>query len=140
RRTGRPGRVPRGADTSADGSGGEEIDRLRRRHGRDVLGLEAEQHDPLHELLLEVRVAELRRDDLAGRHRPVRRDREPQDDLALERRVLSERAVVERVDRALVLIEYPLDLLAAARRTVVARAGARPGPGSRRGDPLDGAL
>src|SRR5690606_1728422 len=104
------------------------------------LGLEAEQHDALHELLLEVRIAELRRHHLAGRHRSVRRDREPQHELALERRVLPERTVVERIDRALVLVEYPLDLLAAARRTIVARAGARPRSGCRRRHALDGAL
>src|SRR5690606_11929610 len=111
-------------------SSGKEIDRLGSRNGRDVLRLETKQHYPLHELLLEIRIPELRRDHLARRHRPVRRNREPQHDLAFERRILSQRAVVERVDRTLVLIEDPLDLLAAARCTIVTRAAARPGPGA----------
>src|SRR5690606_14895887 len=120
------------------GSGRKEVDRLRRRDRLDVLRLESEQHDPLHELLLEVGVPKLGRHDLAVRHGAVRRDREPQHDLALERRVLPECSIVERIDCTLVLIEDALDLLAAARRSVV--AAARTGWAGGRRNALDRAL
>src|SRR5881394_3662993 len=100
------------------GLGREEVDRLRRRDRLDVARLELEQHHALHELLLELRVHELRRHDLAGRHPAVGRDRETQHELALERRVLAQGPVVQRVDRAFVEIEHALDLLAAARGLV----------------------
>src|SRR5690606_9449426 len=106
-----PARV---ADRREAQSAREEVDRLRRRDRLDVPRLELEQHHALHELLLEVRIAELRGHDLAGRHASVRRDREAEHDLALERRVLAQCAIVERIDRALVAVEDALDLLAAA--------------------------
>src|SRR5690606_1538257 len=95
----------------ADRSAGEEVDRLRRRDLLDVLRLELKEHHALDELLLEIRIAELGGHDLAERDPAVGRDREPQHELALERGILAERTVVERVDRALVAVEDALDLL-----------------------------
>src|SRR5262245_20383931 len=54
---------------------GEEIDRLGRGDRLDVLGLELEQQHALDQLLLELRIAELRRHDLAERDVAVGRDR-----------------------------------------------------------------
>src|SRR3989304_1256958 len=83
-------------------SGGEEIDGLCRRDGFDVFGFELKQQHALHELLLEIRVAELGRDDLARRDDACGADRQSQHDFAFERGILAQRAVVKRIDRALV--------------------------------------
>src|SRR4029079_6003760 len=118
--------------------GWEEVDRLRRRDAFDVALLELEQQHSLHELLLELLVVELRRDDLALRDAAVRLDGQLQDELALERRVLAQRSVVERIDRALVDVEDALDLLAAARGLVALAGALRSTARDRKS--LDGAL
>src|SRR5690606_36158870 len=120
---------------TAAASAREEVDRLRRRDRLDVLRLELEQYHALHELLLEIRIAELGGDDLASRHASVRRDRQAQDELALERRVLAQRSAVERIDRTLVAVEDALDLVPAARRPIGrARGGRRAARGRERRD------
>src|SRR5690606_11747212 len=86
----------------------------------------------LHELLLELRVAELARHDFAMRDAAVGRNRQRQDELALQARILPQRAVVQRVDRALVAVEHALDLFTAARR-FAARAAARAAVGASAG-------
>src|SRR5688572_11978937 len=73
----------------------EELDRLGRRHGRDVAGLEAEHPHPCYELALELRVVELARDDLAGRHLAGGSDGDFQDDLPLQRRLVTQRPAVQ---------------------------------------------
>src|SRR5688500_5479578 len=93
----------------------EELDRLGRRHGRDVAGLEAEHPHPCYELALELRVVELARDDLAGRHLAGGSDGDFQDDLPLQRRLVTQRPAVQRVDRRLVPIEHELDFLTRSR-------------------------
>src|SRR5918993_5511155 len=107
-------------------SGREKVDRLR---GRDrlhvVASLELELQHALHEAALELRVVELRGDDLAERHAPVGGDRETQHDLALQGGVLAQRAIVEREDAALVGIEYAFDFLAAARCELALAAALR---------------
>src|SRR5690348_10067645 len=115
----------------------EELDRLRGRDRFDVARLELEQQHALHELALEIRIAELGRDHLAGSYTAVGCNRETQDDPALQRRVLAQRAVVQRVDRAFVLIEHALDLLTAARALPALAAALRRAARDREG--LDGA-
>src|SRR4029078_5529288 len=118
--------------------GWEEVDRLRRGDAFDVALLALEQQHSLHELLFELLVVELRRDDLALRDAAVRLDGQLQDELALERRVLAQRSVVERIDRALVDVEDALDLLAAARGLVALTGALRSTARDRKS--LDGAL
>ena len=108
----------RGAARRQRRSGREKVDRLRRRDCLDVPRLELEQQDSLHELLLEIGIAELGRHDLAVGHSAVRRDSQAQHELAFERRVQAQRAIVQRVDGALVAIEDTLDLLTAARAAI----------------------
>src|SRR5882672_1349781 len=107
------------------GLGGEEIDRLGRGDRLAVLLLELEQQHALDQLLLELRIAALGRHDLAERDVPVGRDREAQHDLALQRRIVAQSSIVDRVDRAFVAVERALDLLPATRRLVAVAAALR---------------
>src|SRR3954452_17507030 len=116
----------------------EEIDRLRRGDALDVALLELEQQHSLDELLLELLVAELRRHDLASGHSTVRLDRQFENELALQRGVLPQSSVVERVDRAFVDVEHALDLFAAARGLVALAAALR--GAALHGEALDRAL
>src|SRR5580704_6313950 len=103
---------------------GEEVDGLRRGDGLDVLWLEAEQLYPQHDLALKLRIVELARYQPAHRHLARGRNRELQNELALQLRPLAQRAAVEGINRALVAVKDELNLLARARR-FAARARAR---------------
>ena len=61
-------------------------------------------------------IVDLARHDLAHRHGARRLDRQAQYHLALQGRVATQGAIVQRIDGTLVLIEHHLDLFAAARR------------------------
>src|SRR6185437_1957314 len=58
------------------GSGREEVDRLGRGGGTDLLRLEAEQHHARDDLALQRRIVQLARDDAAPRHHAARSDGE----------------------------------------------------------------
>src|SRR5260221_12141407 len=99
--------------------------------------LDAQEH-----LALEIRRAQLARDELAIQHLPRWRDRELHHDLALESRVLAQRAVIERVDRTFVAVEDQLDVLDRARRLAAPPAAQRasaapPSAAIAADDPLD---
>src|SRR5215471_10186327 len=103
----------------------EEIDRLGGSDRVDVLGIEMEQSHESDDLALEIGVLELARDDAAHGDVAVRCDGELQHQLALQLRVVTQRAGVEAVDAPLVLIEHQLDLLARARSLTTAAARCR---------------
>src|SRR6185369_15850508 len=69
---------------------------------------------------------ELARDDAQVGDRARRRDRELQDDLALQARLVAQRAVVDRVDRALVALEDETHVLDRARCLAAVALGRRP--------------
>ncbi len=87
---------------------------------RHILGREVEQLHERNNLVLELRIVQLGRDDLTPRHLAVRRDRKFQHQLALQLRVAARRAIVERVDRTLVTVEYRGDLFRRAGRLAAA--------------------
>src|SRR5215469_2779849 len=103
----------------------EEIDWLVGRDRVDVLGIETEQSHEGDDLALEIGVLELARDDTAHGDLAVRRYGELQHELALQLRVVAQRAGVEAVDAPLVLVEHQLDLLARAGGLAAAAARGR---------------
>src|SRR5215469_15128800 len=103
----------------------EEIDWLGGRDRVDVLRIETEQSHEGNDLALEIGVLELARNDAAHGDLAGRRNGELQHQLALQLRVVAQRAGVEAVDASLVLIEHQLDLLARARGLTAAAARGR---------------
>src|SRR3954470_7403511 len=95
---------------------GEEIYRLADGEWFDVGRLEADQAHARHDLLLELRIVELARDHATHGDLACRRDGEFQHQLALQLRLVAQRAAIERIQRALVAIEDDLDFLARTRR------------------------
>ena len=71
--------------------------------------------DSREQLALELRRLQLSRHDAAIEHAARRRDLQLEHDLALQRRIFAQRAVVDRVDGALVALEDKLDLFDRAR-------------------------
>src|SRR5258707_1565272 len=123
-------------------SRGQEIYRIGHHHRVHCSRAEIELFDAQEHLALEIGRAQLARDELAVQYLPRGRDRELHNDLALESRVLAQRAVIERVDRTLVAIEDQLDVLDRARRLAAPaapqRASAARAPASiAADDPLD---
>ena len=82
-----------------------------------------ERPHALDDLLRERGRVHVRRLQLTQRDAAVRLDREPQHHLAAQRRIVTQLAVVQAVQRGLVAVEDDLDLLVgAARERAVARA------------------
>src|SRR5690348_16684432 len=113
----------------------EEVDGFRCRNLFHVLGFEAEQLHPRNDLLFQIRVVQLARNDLAVGDVARWRDRELQDQLALQLRLLAQLAAVESIDCTLVAVEDQLDLLAGARGlAAVTRSRGSPGIEAAPGD------
>src|ERR1700704_183353 len=109
------GRAPR-PRRRATRSRGQKIYGIGHHHCVHGFGAKIELFDAQEHLALEIRRAQLARDELAVQYLPRGRDRELHHDLALESRVLAERAVIERVNRTFVAVEDELDVLDRARR------------------------
>ena len=98
--------------------GGEELDRLGRRHGRDVAGLEAEHPHARNELALELgslSSLETTRQSVTSPDGAMVTSRTT---LPCRRRLVTQGPAVERVDRRLVAIEDELDFLARVREAL----------------------
>src|SRR5262245_63240091 len=93
----------------------QEVDGPGAGHHIDVLGPEVELLDAGEELAFEFGRFQLARDDAQIDHLPRGGDLQLQHHLALERRIVAQRTVVDRVDRTLVALEHELDLLDRAR-------------------------
>ena len=96
-------------------SGWEKVYRFRRRNGLDIPGFKLKQLDSLHQPTFKFFIAELTRYDFAECDLASRRNGQPEDQLALESWVNAQCPVIERKDRALVLIKDEFDFFAAAR-------------------------
>ena len=96
----------------------KEIDGFGRRDGLDIFFGKPEQLDTLNQFTLQGLIFDLTRNNLTERHRARWLDREPKYQLPLERRIAAQRTIIQRVDRALVLVEYHFDFFAATSRSV----------------------
>ena len=95
----------------AEALGRQEVERVVDDHLVDVLRAEVEGPDACQQLLLDVGHLEFARDD-AHVGDPARgRDRQLQDDLALQAGLVAQRTVVDGVDRALVALEHQAHVL-----------------------------
>jgi hypothetical protein len=92
-----------------------------------VLGAEIELPDACQQLAFQFVGLQVAGHDAAVHHLAAGRDLQLQHHLALQRRVVAQRAVVQRMDRALVAVEDQLDVLDRARRPGGRTAAARPG-------------
>ena len=102
-------------------------------HHIDILGTEVELADAGQQLGFQLRRAQFARLDAVVDHVAPGRDVQLQHDLALQAGRFAQRALVIRLDRALVVVEDQLDVLdqprrlaAAARVARTKRAGAKP--------------
>src|SRR5262245_37948823 len=125
-----------------EGSGGQEVYGIRYHHRVHGSRPEIELLDAHQQLALEIRRAQLARDELAVQHLPRGRDGQLHHDLALERGIVSQGAVVEHVDRALVAVEDELDVLYRSRSFPASSAAncpaaARPAAAVPAHDPFD---
>src|SRR5438132_6471782 len=95
----------------------KEVDRVHDRPGRYILRAEIDRPDASNHLRGEIRRIHVSRLQHAHRHAAVRLDRQAQNHLALQGRVIAQLPVVQPVERRLVAIEHDLYFFVGAGRT-----------------------
>src|SRR5229473_2056943 len=96
----------------------QEVDRVHDRHGRHtIFRAEIDRPDAANDLRGEIRRIHVSRLQRAHRHAAVRLDRQAQNHLAFQGRVIAQLSVVQPVKRRLVAIEHDLYFFVGAGRT-----------------------